>query len=99
MELEDVRVISPFLGGGFRGRGIGMAYGTDAGTWVVVMIDNVTLDRQDQPPQGGGEPAIICMGGALANAIYDACGARLFQMPMTPERVLEGINKVKGEFT
>ncbi|MCK4879037.1 MAG: xanthine dehydrogenase family protein molybdopterin-binding subunit [Bacteroidales bacterium] len=62
-------------------------------SWVPEVIDNVILDRQDQPPQGGGEPAIICMGGALANAIYDACGARLFQMPMTPERVLKGINK------
>lgn len=60
-------------------------------SWVPEVIDTVLLDRQDQPPQGGGEPAIICMGGALANAIFDACGARLFQMPMTPERVLEGI--------
>jgi CO/xanthine dehydrogenase Mo-binding subunit len=36
---------------------------------------------------GGGEPAIICMGAVIANAIFDACGARLFQLPMTPERV------------
>ncbi len=56
-------------------------------------IDTVILDRQDQPPQGGGEPPIICMGGALANAIFDACGARVYQMPVTPERVLEGIRK------
>ena len=27
------------------------------------------------------------MGAVLANAIYDAVGARLFQMPMTPERI------------
>jgi len=60
-------------------------------SWVPETIDTVILDRQDQPPQGGGEPAIICMGGALANAIYDACGARVFQMPMTPERILKEI--------
>jgi isoquinoline 1-oxidoreductase len=65
-------------------------------SWVPETIDTVLLERQDQPPQGGGEPAIICMGGALANAIFDACGARLFQMPMTPERVLEGIKKAEA---
>jgi isoquinoline 1-oxidoreductase len=48
-----------------------------------------------EAPQGGGEPAIICMGGVLANAIFDACGARLYQLPMTPERVLEALSKVK----
>jgi isoquinoline 1-oxidoreductase len=53
----------------------------------------VILERQDQAPQGGGEPAIICMGGALANAIFDACGSRVYRMPMTPERVLAGIPK------
>jgi len=63
-------------------------------SWVPEMIDTVILDRQDQPPQGAGEPAIICMGGAIANAIFDACGARVYQMPMTPKRVLEGIKKV-----
>ncbi len=65
-------------------------------SWIPETIDTVILDRQDQAPQGGGEPAIICMGGALANAIFDACGARLFQMPMTPERVLEGIKAAKA---
>jgi nicotinate dehydrogenase subunit B len=53
-------------------------------------IEGVILDR-NEPPQGGGEPGIICMGGVVANAIFDATGARLYQMPMTPERVLEGI--------
>ena len=65
-------------------------------SWIPRVIDTVILDRQDQPPQGGGEPAIVCMGGALANAIFDACGARLYQMPMTPERILEGIKKARG---
>jgi nicotinate dehydrogenase subunit B len=43
--------------------------------------------KNDEAPKGGGEPAIIPVGGAVANAIYDAIGARLFQMPMTPERI------------
>jgi isoquinoline 1-oxidoreductase len=55
-------------------------------------IETVLIDAKDSPPQGGGEPAIICMGGVIANAIFDACGARLFQLPMTPERVKEAMN-------
>jgi CO/xanthine dehydrogenase Mo-binding subunit len=57
-------------------------------------MDNVILDRKDQPPQGGGEPAIIAVGAVIANAIYDATGARLYRLPMTPERVLEALKKV-----
>jgi isoquinoline 1-oxidoreductase len=51
-------------------------------------IETVILDKMDQPAQGGGEPAIIGMGAVIANAIFDATGARLYQMPMTPERIL-----------
>ncbi|MFO7933719.1 MAG: molybdopterin cofactor-binding domain-containing protein [Bacteroidales bacterium] len=59
-------------------------------SWVPE-IETVILDRQHMPPQGGGEPPIICMGGVVANAIFDATGARLYRMPMTPERVLDAI--------
>jgi isoquinoline 1-oxidoreductase len=45
-------------------------------------------------PQGGGEPAIIGMGGAVANAIFDATGARVLQLPMTPDRVKEALSKI-----
>ena len=47
----------------------------------------------DLPPKGGGEPAIVCMGGVLATAVYDAVGAKLFQLPMTPQRVKEALRK------
>jgi CO/xanthine dehydrogenase Mo-binding subunit len=50
-------------------------------------IETVLIDNRNSPPQGCGEPAIVCMGAVIANAIYDAVGARLFQLPMTPERV------------
>ena len=56
-------------------------------------IETVILDRQDQPPQGGGEPSVIIVGGALANAIFDATGARVYQMPMTPHLILEAMKK------
>jgi len=57
-------------------------------------IETVILDKPNDPPQGGGEPAIIAMGGVIANAVFDATGARLFQLPMTPERVKSALAKV-----
>ena len=33
----------------------------------------------------------LVMGGVLANAVYDACGARLRELPMTPERVKQAL--------
>jgi CO/xanthine dehydrogenase Mo-binding subunit len=62
-------------------------------SWVP-KIDTVIMDKKDQAPQGGGEPPIICMGAVIANAIFDATGARLYQLPMTPERILEALKKV-----
>jgi CO/xanthine dehydrogenase Mo-binding subunit len=56
-------------------------------------IDCVILDRMDKPPKGGGEPSIIAVGAAVGNAIFDATGARLYQTPMTAERVLEALKK------
>jgi isoquinoline 1-oxidoreductase len=50
-------------------------------------IETVIIDAKDSPAQGGGEPAIICMGAVIANAVFDATGARLGQLPMTPERI------------
>jgi len=54
-------------------------------------IETVLVKNDELSPQGGGEPAIVCMGALIANAIFDATGARLFQLPMTPARVLEAI--------
>ena len=55
-------------------------------------ISCVFMDKRDAKPQGGGEPAIICVGASIANAVFDACGARVNRMPITPERVLAGIS-------
>jgi CO/xanthine dehydrogenase Mo-binding subunit len=33
------------------------------------------------------------MGAAVANAVFDATGARMHRLPMTPERVLEAIRE------
>jgi nicotinate dehydrogenase subunit B len=55
-------------------------------------IDIVLVDNPQTPALGSGEPPIIAMGAALANAIYDACGARLLELPMTAERVKAAIS-------
>ncbi len=59
-------------------------------SWVP-KIETVLVEASDQPARGGGEPAIINMGAVIANAIHDAIGARLFQLPMTPERIKQAL--------
>jgi isoquinoline 1-oxidoreductase len=54
-------------------------------------IETVLVDNPDMAPQGCGEPAITTMGAVLANAVYDAIGARMFELPMTPERVKKAL--------
>jgi CO/xanthine dehydrogenase Mo-binding subunit len=61
---------------------------------AVPKIETVLLDLPNEPTQGGGEPAVILVGAIVANAIYDATGARLLQLPMTPERVRKAIAAV-----
>jgi nicotinate dehydrogenase subunit B len=56
-------------------------------------IDTVIIDNKEADAQGGGEPAIVVMGAVIANAIYSATGTRLFQMAMTPEKILEAMKK------
>jgi CO/xanthine dehydrogenase Mo-binding subunit len=59
-------------------------------SWVP-RIDTVLVKNDDLAPQGGGEPAIVPTGAVLANAVFDATGARVFRLPMTPERILQAI--------
>jgi isoquinoline 1-oxidoreductase len=59
----------------------------------VPQIETVLIDAPDIPAQGCGEPAIVPLGAAVANAIYDAVGARVFQLPMTPARVLAAMKR------
>jgi CO/xanthine dehydrogenase Mo-binding subunit len=47
-----------------------------------VLIENNTM-----APQGCGEPACTTVGAVLANAVCDALGVRLYELPMTPERI------------
>jgi xanthine dehydrogenase YagR molybdenum-binding subunit len=44
--------------------------------------------------KGVGELGLCGGAGAIANAIYDACGARVFAYPMTPDRVIEAMPQI-----
>jgi 4-hydroxybenzoyl-CoA reductase subunit alpha len=43
-----------------------------------------------------GEGATLPILGAIANAVADAIGARVFELPITPQRVLEAIQAKKA---
>lgn len=57
-------------------------------------IEVVLIDNPDLPAQGLGEPPVVAIGAALANAVFDTTGARMVQLPMTPERVLEALQRM-----
>jgi CO/xanthine dehydrogenase Mo-binding subunit len=53
----------------------------------VPQIESVLINRVDAEASGAGETAITVTAAAIGNAIFDATGARVRQVPFTPERV------------
>src|SRR5262249_40995140 len=51
------------------------------------VIETVLVSQPDTRATGAGETAVTVTVGAIANAIFDATGARVRQAPFTPERV------------
>ena len=54
-------------------------------------IDIVLIDRPEVAPLGAGKPSTIPLAAAIANAVFDATGARLYEGPFTTKRVLEAL--------
>ena len=50
-------------------------------------IEISLLNRMDVPATGAGETAITVVPAAIGNAIFNAAGVRLRQVPFTPDRV------------
>jgi len=47
--------------------------------------------------KGVGEPSLNSIAPAIANAVYNAVGVRIRDLPLTPEKVLKAIQqKEKG---
>lgn len=64
----------------------------DAPKFITRLIEN---EDSDGPygAKGIGEPATIATTPAIANAIYDAIGVRIYYLPITPEKVLKALKK------
>jgi len=58
------------------------------------IIPMIVEDPEPTGPFGAkgiGEPALIPTAPAIVNAVYNATGVRVFDLPLTPERVLKGL--------
>jgi len=54
-------------------------------------VVTVPINRADKPQIGAGECAITVVGSAIGNAVFDATGVRIRQIPLTPARVLAAL--------
>src|SRR5262249_30093485 len=53
------------------------------------------IDRPEEPAVGAGEAKNSAIPTAIANAIFDAIGARIRQIPLTPERVRTALSSAE----
>jgi nicotinate dehydrogenase subunit B len=53
----------------------------------VPVIETILINRTSGSAMGAGETTVTVTAGAIGNAIFDAIGVRLRQIPFTPERV------------
>jgi xanthine dehydrogenase YagR molybdenum-binding subunit len=63
----------------------------DIGELVVHMMTGPGYDERGVI--GLGEPPVISPGAAISNAVANAIGVRVPELPMTPDRVLEALGK------
>ena len=56
-------------------------------------IETVIINRPELPFLGAGEAAQNPTPAAIANAIHDAVGLRLRDIPFTPEKILAGLSQ------
>jgi len=65
---------------------------------VIPVIPVVVEPGDEDGPYGAkgvGEPGLVPTAPAIANAIYDAVGVRIKDLPITPEKILVAL-KEKG---
>jgi nicotinate dehydrogenase subunit B len=58
----------------------------------VPKIECVLVNRPDEAATGAGETSITVIAAAIGNAIFDATGARIREIPFTAERVTAALN-------
>ena len=60
---------------------------------IKTIIVEEYIARSSTDAWGIGEPANIATAAAIANAVYNAIGVRMFEIPITPGRILKALNK------
>ena len=55
-------------------------------------VETIIIDRPDQPSLGMGEAVAGPTAAAIANAVFDAIGIRVRDLPLTRERMMVAIN-------
>ncbi len=55
-------------------------------------METVLIDRRDVEAMGAGETTITLAAAAMGNAIFDATGARIREVPFTRERVMAALS-------
>lgn len=63
------------------------------GTMETPEIEIVIFDEPERGVIGIGEPPTIPTSGAIANAVYNAIGVRMRELPITPDKVLKALAK------
>jgi xanthine dehydrogenase molybdenum-binding subunit len=60
-------------------------------------IETIVIETNDSfgpfGAKGVGEPGLVPTAPAIANAIYDAVGVRIKELPITPEKVLAALKE------
>jgi nicotinate dehydrogenase subunit B len=59
-------------------------------------IETVLINRPDARATGAGETAVTVVAAAIGNAVFDATGVRLRQVPFTPETVKAALAKTNS---
>ena len=60
-----------------------------------ILVDS-TKDKESFEPKEAGEGTQVTSPVAIANAIYDAIGVRIKELPITPEKIIKALEKKKG---
>ncbi len=60
---------------------------------IDVVLTSVVSGYSNTGMMGLGEPATVPTAGAVANAVYNAIGVQVTELPMTPARVLEALER------
>jgi xanthine dehydrogenase molybdenum-binding subunit len=91
---------------------MGVGYGLteqlifDKGEWLltakdVIPVEPIIVETVDKDgpfgAKGIGEPGCVPSAPAIANAIYDAIGIRINNLPITPEKILKALREKEGK--